>query len=144
MSYADDVRGALAATSGASRRSQALHDLGMTPDDTAEIQGCLDDARNALLGAVDVLKRTGNGSPSLNMIASGATPAGADKSWRETVYGGKKDSTGTRAHVKGRPRTYDEVFDPDNTTEILSAREVPVPTVEVDISHPWRTEERTS
>lgn len=136
MSYADDVRGALAATSGVSRRVQALRELKLGEDDEKVIQGWLDDARAALLEVMDILKRTGHMTPGASLIAAAA---GNDKSWRERVYGGQKDTGQVRVAIPGvgkRPaRTYEEVFG-----EPPPPHAGPQPP-DVDLAHPWRSGE---
>lgn len=127
MSYAEQLRGALAATSGVARRITDLRALGLTDAQEAAVEAALDDATDRLIGAVNVLREAGVLAPGIGSIAASA---GQDKSWRETVYGGKKSSG-------------DIVAQRAKMANIIKrSKEVPkLPPVESeqDAAHPWRT-----
>lgn len=124
MSYAEDIRGALAATSGASRRVLALRDLGLPEEREQAVQDFLDTATDALIQVSNILRDHGYIANGSNLITASA---GQDKGWRETVYGGKKEA-GTTTKVMGRSKS----------SKAKSAPPASAP--ELDVSHPWRSE----
>ena len=127
MSYADDIRGAVASVAGAARRVMALRELGLPAEEEQKVQDCLDRAADELLTVVSVLSTHGHTSTGMHAVAGGAGSAGADKSWRQSVYGGRKDTGVT--HKRATVRT-------------PAASAPAIPEEPVDVAHPWRTEDR--
>jgi hypothetical protein len=126
MSYADDVRGALAAVSSASRRVQALHELGLPEADEQNIIELVHQTRETLLQVADRLKVHGLLGNGLVLVASSA----------------KKDRTQRLMAQATRP--WKSVK--EQVKELERAKAVPrnsAPAVEeapVDYAHPWRNE----
>ena len=125
MSYVEDLRGALAYTSGIARRVQNLWELHLPDEAEQQVMAHLDAATDSLIAAQSILREHGHEATGGRSVAASA---GADKSWRETVYGGKKDS-GTV--VRRTSKT--AVQKPDMASTSAPA---------MDVAHPWRTEER--
>jgi hypothetical protein len=143
MSYADALRGALAATSQVARRVQHLQELGLPEDCEQQVQRCMDEATSSVLAAQKVLVEHGLGAIGTNLITSSAQAA-LDKSKRqerlmevaERPWKSVRErvaETSPRPTGKRRARSYEELFpeEPKTVPEDSAS--------EIDVSHPWRT-----
>ena len=125
MSYATEVRGALAQTSGLARRVMALRELGLPEEEQEAIQGHLDQAVEELMAVADRLKVHGITAQGMDIIQ-----AGNDRARRIDALAQDTSWLQRNKSSKGAPkpkRTYEEVFGPGE------------PAQQVDAAHPWRT-----
>ena len=138
MSYADDIRGALAATSGVSRRVMALRELGLPEQDQQAIQQWLDLATGYLVAVSDTLAGHGITAKAMDVIAGSARNDRAARTQRlmevaERPWKSVKERVKEQEQrAPRRKRTYEEVFPEDTAVPAGSASEI-------DAAHPWRT-----
>lgn len=130
MSYATEVRGALAQTSGLARRVMALRELGLPEEDVEAIQGHLDQAVEEIMAVADRLKVHGITATGMELIQAGnertqrLNRLAEDTSWMERAKGNRS--------APKRKRTYEEVFPEDSAPAVAPAQQM-------DAAHPWRT-----
>lgn len=146
MSYADALRGALAATSQVARRVQHLHELGLPAEWELVVQTEMDVATASILNAQRVLVEHNVAAIGTNLITSSAQAA-LDKSKRteRLMEVATKPWKSVRDRVaeanprpagKRRPRSYEELFPEDVDKQITSAQADSG--TEIDVAHPWR------